>query len=160
MTNLDLQSPWVIYSKKVQAFFKKDKQIQCVYDNDTPELKFFVDDARKADAVSKLFPTEKTFGNVTLKITVIPANTEKNERVELIKDALKDNPIVDHINTTTLIGGEEVTYVSFEKEVVQFFDDDLTDENGYCSTLYQELAKDIFGESGEVYFCTKVIEEI
>lgn len=158
MTNLDLSSPWVIYSKKVEALFEKDEQVHYEYDNDTPELKLFVDDARKADAISKLLPTEQNFGNVTLKVTVVPTDIKKNERVELFRDAFRDNPAVDHIITTIIPGGGKVTYISFEKEVVQFYDDDLTDENGFCSTLYQELAKEVFGEKGEVYFCTNVEE--
>ena len=158
MKNLSLSSPWVIYSKKVEALFEKDPQIRCEYNNDTPELKLFVDDVIKADALQDLLPTEKNFGNVTLKVTVAPADVEIDERVQLFKDAFRDNPAVDHINTVLVPGGGKVTYVSFEKEVVQFYDDDLTDENGYCSTLYQELAKEVFGEKGEVYFCTNVEE--
>lgn len=153
MGNLNLSSPWVIYTKKIQKLFEADKAIHFEYINTPPELKIFVDDARKADALSKLIPTEKTFGNVILKITVIPADTNE-DRVTLIKAVFEDNPIVDHIRKVDLVGGGTATYVSFAKEVVQFFDDDLSDENGYCSTLYQELAKDVFGEKGEVYFCT------
>ena len=153
MENFDLSSPWVIYSKKIQKLFEADKTIVFQYVDTPPELKIFVEGAQKADALSKLLPTEKTFGNVTLKITVISADAGE-DRVTLIKAAFENNPIVDHIRKVDMVGGGTATYVSFAKEVVQFFDDDLSDENGYCSTLYQELAKDVLGEKGEVYFCT------
>lgn len=153
MSNLQLSSPWVIYAKKVQELFNKDPQIHFEYINDTPELKIYVDDVRKADAIGELLPYEKSFGNVSLRITIIPSNVEE-DRTSLIRDAFRDNPIVDHINRADVVGGGSVTFVSFVKEVVQFFDDDMSDENGYCSTLYQELAKEVLGEKGEVYFCT------
>ena len=38
------------------------------------------------------------------------------------------------------------TYVVFEKEVVQYWNDNLGDINGLRSTLYQDLAKEIFAD--------------
>lgn len=48
------------------------------------------------------------------------------------------------------------TYVVFEKEVVQYWNDNLADYNGLTSTLYQDLAKEIFEDANldGVYFCT------
>ena len=155
MKPLELSSPWVIYTKKIQALFGRDEEINFQYINETPELRIYVDNQRKADAISRLLPVEKVFGNETLKITVIPSDTI-GDRLSDIREAFRDNPILDHISTSETPGGGKVTYVSFKKEVVQFFNDDLSDENGYCSTLYQELAKDLFGEKGEIYFCTSV----
>ena len=34
--------------------------------------------------------------------------------------------------------------------------DDLSDAHGICSTLYQDLAKEVFGESEGIFFCTEV----
>jgi hypothetical protein len=42
----------------------------------------------------------------------------------------------------------------FEKKVVQFFNDQLDDINGNKSTLYQDIAKDVFEKHEGVYFCT------
>lgn len=44
----------------------------------------------------------------------------------------------------------------FKNKVVQYFNDDLSDANGVCSTLYQEIAKRIFGENPMIYFCTSI----
>ena len=49
---------------------------------------------------------------------------------------------------------DDITYIIFEKEVVQYFADDLGDLHGINSTLYQDLAKEIFGESSNIHFCT------
>ena len=53
-----------------------------------------------------------------------------------------------------------ITYVVFVNEVVQYFNDDLGDVYGQCSTLYQEIAKDVFGETEGVFFCTDVEEPV
>ena len=47
-----------------------------------------------------------------------------------------------------------MTYVVFVKEVVQYFNDDLGDANGVCSTLYQDIAKRLFTSTEGVFFCT------
>ena len=63
------------------------------------------------------------------------------------------NPAVKEFKSVQF-GPEEVLYVIFQKEVVQFFTDDLTDIYGLCSTLYQDIAKDVFENVGGVFFCT------
>ena len=46
-------------------------------------------------------------------------------------------------------------YAVFQSKVVQFFNDDMSDINGNCTTLYQEIAKDVFsGRAEGVFFCT------
>ena len=59
----------------------------------------------------------------------------------------------------TIIMGK-ITYVVFVNEVVQYFNDNLYDINGVCSTLYQEIAKEVFKESNSVHFCTDVADKI
>ena len=52
-----------------------------------------------------------------------------------------------------------VSYVIFEKKVVQFFNDDLSDAHGNMTTLYKDVAKDVLGEHHGVFFCTDNGEE-
>ena len=42
----------------------------------------------------------------------------------------------------------------FDKTVVQYPNDDIGDYYKECSTLYQDLAKDLIGEEEGVHFCT------
>ena len=53
-------------------------------------------------------------------------------------------------------------YIVFKNKVVQYFNDDLKDVNGFCSTLYQKIAKDIFAENGceTACYCTDVSENL
>lgn len=110
----------------------------------------------KAKAIEKLLPKEKQFGNVTVRIEVstIP---EPETMIELIGAAFNGNPAVrciQHIDTP-LTG--PVDYVMFAREVVQFYNDDLGDPNGLCSTLYQEIAKAVLPEKAKVHYCTDIV---
>ena len=71
---MKLSSPWVEFYREIEALFAQDDEVKVVYEEEKNEVKLYVENARKADALAQLLPTEKTFGNVVLKITVIPAN--------------------------------------------------------------------------------------
>lgn len=158
MSNLKLSPPWVIYVNKITALFEKDPAIKIQYDDDIKELKLFIDGDRKYEAISALLPSEENFGGTVLKIITVPSNLKaENDYLSLIKDAFQDNPILDHISIAPTPFGN-VSYVSFKKEVVQFFNDNTIDEHGICSTLYQNIAREILDDAAKnkVYFCTNV----
>lgn len=160
MANLGISSPWVVYYRKVEAFFKNDKDVRVVYNNDTRSLKLFIDNVKKAAALSGLLPTKKRFGRVDLKIAVIPANVEEfsNDDDCDILEAFENNEAVSFIRKVSGIFAKELVYVVFKKEVVQYFTDDLSDYYGIHSTLYEDIARDIFGDVPGVYFSTDVSE--
>ena len=153
-----LVSPWVNYYRQIEALFSEDEDIKIVYDEDENEVKLYVRNAEKAAALTELLPVAKEFGNVKLLITVVPANNKFATRSWTIADAFAGNPIVNSINTIHGIMSNDITYVIFRKEVVQYYNDDLSDAHGVCSTLYEILAKEILGEMEGVYFCTDVNE--
>ena len=155
--HLKLSAPWVTFWHEIQALFSGDPEIQLVFDENENHIKLFVENDRKADALMKLLPTEKTYGNVTLKISVIPANVKNDEdKLELFKVAFEKNPVLAYATTSSNPVTGELQFVVFENRVVQFFNDDLTDIHGYKSTLYQDIAKDVFGETAGLYFCTDI----
>jgi hypothetical protein len=51
--------------------------------------------------------------------------------------------------------GFKAMYVLFAREVVSYFNDNLADLNGLTSTLYQNLAEEVFPNHGGVFFCTE-----
>jgi hypothetical protein len=157
MALLKLSSPWVILYKEIQAFFARDPEVKIVYDEDENVIRLYVDNDNKAYALSVLIPAEYDFGNVTLKIKVIPANNFGHCSDEMLWDnVLLCNGAVDNIKTVTAIGGQDLRYVLFEKTVVQFYTDNLGDYYGVASTLYQDIAEDIFPNHEGVYFCTNI----
>lgn len=150
-----MSSPWEIYAHKVSALFQEDSEVSVIFDDENKELKLLVDNPRKADAIAKLLPEEKTFGNVQIKVVVIPAN--KNETVtDILREAFRDNYAVAYIDEPETPFGT-FKYMVFRPHVVQFFTDDIGDINGNTSTLYQEIAKDVLGDQihdNNVFFCT------
>ena len=100
----------------------------------------------------------KEFGNVTVQIVVIPSNNLlQSSPDDLFRRAFYYNDAVTSVEITKDIPGFPcLTYVIFAKEVVQYFTDNLGDYYGITSTLYQDIAKDIFVNTEGVYFCTDV----
>lgn len=158
MAMLNMISPWIDYYRKVEALFKFDQGVQVVYDDEKKELRLYVDLSDKAYALAETMPTHKDFGNVDLNICIIPANSlAKSVRIkaeDYFGYIFSGNPIVVDIKSVYGVFSNPITYVVFRKEVVQYFDDDLSDINGLRSTLWQEIAKEVFTEAQGVYFCT------
>ena len=159
MENMKLSPPWDTYVNEVKALFGEDPEIKIMYNEDSYTLKLFVDNTDKAEALTKLIPAEKEFGNVTLKIEVVPANSDDLSGDRLFKKAFLGNPIMKNVVTFESPFGE-VTYAVFEKKVVQFFNDQMDDINGNKSTLFQECARDVFGMEHGVFYCTEADAEL
>lgn len=152
--NVGLASPWVIFYHEIQALFKEDKDIKITFDEDNYIIKLYVTGTDKAEALEKLLPQEKQFGNVTLKIMIIPANNTDPTYKELYERAFAGNPVFSYASNGYNGITADNTYIVFKKEVVQYYNDSLKDINGVCSTLHQEIAKDVFGEMPGICYCT------
>lgn len=157
MAIIKKSAPWVTYYREVNELFKKDKDVFVVFDEENVELKIYVKDQIKASAIQYLMPTEKEFGNVVIKIDVIPANGKELREVStsnivtIACDAFRDNDAVYMVTDVSAMF--DLVYVVFRKEVVQFFDDNIGDINGNCSTLYEVIARDVFKDIG-IKYCT------
>ena len=160
MAKLKLSPPWDIFYKEINAFFKEDDDVKVIFDEDEFTIKLYVDDPVKAAALTELLPAEKDFGNVVLKITVIPANEGSGPvlgaRPYL---AFYGNPIVDEIKIIHGLFGYDFIYVMFAKKVVQYFTDNISDYNGFCSTLYENIARNIFEGKEGIFYCTSTEED-
>ena len=156
LTNLNLSAPWVEFYQEIKALFGDDPAIRIDYNQDTRVISLRVEGEEKAAALEALLPKEKTFGNVTVQVQVIPANALKASRLPLFQAAFEGNPAFAYVKVaadmSALTFGAD--YVVFKKEVVQFFNDDLSDVYGVKSTLYEEIARDVFGPDAGVFFCT------
>ena len=163
---LKISSPWVTYTNKLQALFDPDPLIAFNIDyqgEDGPIVVLATNDGDKAAALVKLLPTEKVFGGVKLTICVecpTMSNRAFVTRKELFETAFKGNPAFAY----AISPAEEgywffaTTYVVFKNCVVQFFNDNLNDCHGIISTLYQDIAAEIFADAGieGVYYNTDI----
>lgn len=170
---LRISSPWVTYVNKLKVLFGQDPNITIEYDNVAPSVTLRVSSATKYDVLNLVLPNTKTFGNITLKINVVPANgvnthygadvtkLTNKQKVDILFDG---NPAFAFSHEVTGALSNTLVYVAFKNKVVQFFNDNLSDVHGNISTLYQDIAEDLIGEetSGlfNVCFCTDVEENI
>lgn len=153
-----LSPPWLTYFHEVEALFKEDPEVRVkfVEDLEHPTIEIYVDNADKAEALEELLPDEKTLGNVTCDIFVIPANLRAETKEKLFRKAFANNPAVKDVIVVDDIYSFSAGYVVFSGDPVQFFDDNLSDINGMKTMLYQDVAKDIFGDVGGMFFfCTE-----
>lgn len=164
MAKLKLSPPWIEYYNELQAMFDHDDDVRIVYDEDEYIVNMYVNDSTKADAIAELLPVEKVFGNVKLTINVIPSNTSEPSKIRerlypsVYEKAFYNNPVFSYVEEVTGIFSNPITYVVFVNEVVQYYNDNLSDIHGLRSTLYQEIAKDIFETRLGVYYCTDLPE--
>ena len=151
---LKLCSPWVNYYREIEALFGADKDVKIVFDEENYILKLFVTGVEKAEALARLLPAEREFGSVTVKTEVIPANPMGDSIQNVYKAAFKDNPALVNFETVETPFGT-MNYAVFRNVVVQYPNDDIGDINGLRSTLYQDIAKDVFNNKDRVFFCTR-----
>lgn len=161
MASIKLAPPWITFVSELEQLFKHDREVHIVYDNEECEVKVYVDSAAKAEALTELLPAGKAFGNQVLTVTVVPANgLVAVDKTNLYQTAFAGNGAFSFIKTVQGIFANNLTYVVFKNRVVQYWNDDLGDIYGQKSTLYQEIARNIFGETEGVFFCTDVEEPV
>ena len=163
--SLKMSAPWTIFYKEVYELFKRDPQVNVLYNYEEPELKLWVKgNDEKAAALARFMPTTKTFGNVVLNISVVgddgqPVPDINCPDIEAFKKMFDGNGAVSFVKSIQTPFGDTFTYAVFVKEVVQFFSDNMFDLYGATSTLYQTIAADIFedtlAEKGGFFFTTE-----
>lgn len=165
MAIVNLSAPWVEHYHELLAFFRHDNEVSVVFDADKMIVKLYVDDVRKAEALEHVIAHELEFGNVTLNVEVVPVNDAKEfskgstqrdiiDDMEIWQIIARNNPAIDRIIKQIGIGGMKYTFVMCDPVVVQYFNDNTSDINGLTSTLYENIARDIFTGKAGVFFCT------
>lgn len=156
MAKLNLSPPWATWYNEINEMFKYDQEVRIIYDEDNYIITLYIDNPVKADALMKILETEVSFGGVTLNINIIPSNRVVESKGNLFLDAFDGNDAFSYLQVIGGIFASDLTYVVFKNKVVQYFNDSLGDVNGLCSTLYQDIAKIIFKDLPNVYYCTDV----
>lgn len=158
MSKLELSSPWLDYARRIYVMFNKDPEVTVVYDPDDICVKLLVDNPVKAEAIAKILPTEKEYGNVVLKISVIPSNKE-DSITDVYRKAFSGNPIFVDVVIPNGTYAPGFSYVVFKNEVAQYYNDRLDDIDGLASTLYANVAQSLFNTSPEIFFSTEPSED-
>jgi len=168
MLNLKLEAPWYTYQKKVKALFEQDPDIIVGDVNELTDGKtnyafdIEVRNHEKFVALDRVMPEVVEFGNVTLGITLYDEENSviTEDGIEIFTTIFKGNPLVEDIKDVVDFTGTRHGFVCFKPQVVQFFDDDISDFNGNWSGLAQDIAREIFGDGlRSVHFCTAAVGE-
>ena len=147
MAKLKLSPPWSIFYDEISAMFRPDPEVNLVMDEENKIIYVFVNNPRKSAAIRQILEQEKHFGRITLKVQVPPPDGAGDydfaDGVELYAAAFEKNPRLSYVQPKTSIFDTSF-YVVFKNEVVQYFNDDISDINSQCSTLSEYIARDIF----------------
>ena len=157
MAKLGLSAPWDMLYMEVKEFFAKDDDVYVIYKREEKEILLNVIGTAKADALSELIKPVHVFGETKVKVTVMAPNPNIDadpSAFDLFNNALEGNEAFAFARTITLMYNNPLTYVVFKPEVVQYYTDDLGEWAGIRSTLYQEIAKEIFRYIDGVHYCT------
>ena len=164
--NTRIIAPWYEYQKKIVALFSHDPHItiSSVYKPEGREVDYAFDievrKHEKFEALNRMIPSVKEFGNITLGIQLFDEEntTKKDDIAAICKAMFADNPIVDDVRVVTDQFGVQQVYVMFKAEVIQYYRDEFTDYNGLWSGLAQDIAKEIIDNSlGNLHFCTTAV---
>lgn len=148
---MGLSSPWFFFHKEVQALFGRDSEVHVKDLADLGEGKFgfliLVSNLAKAQAIKAILPQTVPLGNITISITVLgpdedDINCSEVPVVELYNTAFSGNPIFEQTLSKSICG-MTFNYCIFKKEVIQFWNDDLSDYCGNYNGLATDIAKEV-----------------
>ena len=160
MKKTRLCPPWIEYVSKVKKLFERDKDIKVDYREQDNTLILFADSEIKYEALTHLFPESKDFGGTKLNIMIKPANDSDIDVRSYIKQLFFGNEAVANIEDVPQVMTNPLTYISFKKEVIQFWNDNLGDPHGYKSMLMEDIARDVLEYQDGILFCTDSEEEV
>lgn len=147
---LKLSPPWITYIHELVALFDGDPQIAFNVAPDEQSVTIACNNGDKCAALAQLLPATVEFGNIIFTITIDGpmSNRAFVSKKELFETAFKKNPAFAYAVAPADEGYwyPTMTYVVFKKCVVQFFNDNLNDCHGIVSTLYQDIALDVFAD--------------
>lgn len=148
--------PWVTLAREFTALFEQDPEVAVQWDDDEKKITLMVDDDVKADALTQIVPAGYDFGGVRVAVEVVPCNSEV-PRVTLFRRAFDGNPALSFTDTVSSPMFGDIPFAVFQPKVVQFPNDDLSDYYGVTSTLYEDVARDVFPDD-VVRFSTDIAE--
>lgn len=165
MLRFALAAPWETFQKMLVALFANDDEITIsdIYEPDVGDETYAIDigvnNTEKYHALERMLPRIKTYGNVTVQLNVYDSTNDDEDTLEVFKAIFQGNHIVKDFKTAVDPSGVPHYYLRFWPEVVQFFDDDISDYNGNWSGLAQDIAREVFENPNGMNFCTAPVNE-
>ena len=148
-----LSPPWVVWAEKLKALFAADPAVGVAYDDASRAATVRVEGAAKAEAISRLLPEEVGFGNVALRVRVVPANAAADAAATL-RAAFGGNPAVADVLELPGPLGNPVAFAVFAREPVDVPCDNAADPAGAKTLLMEEIAREVLGDRAGAFLCT------
>ena len=141
---LKLNRPDINMANEIKAIFEDDPNVSAEVNTieDGSILTFKVNEYKKAAGIRKMLEEKYEIGNLTLEVKVVDISS-MNE--DIIHDVFDSNP---HFNRFTVIPDPldpnvEYRLCIFNKEVIQFPNDNAGSLHGYESRLMEDLANEV-----------------
>ena len=150
--------PWITHIHYIEQIFGDDPDVTVISNEELRPVRLFVDGQDKADAIAKLIKQKVEFGNETLTIEVVPCNDKT--LASTVRKAFAGNEAVARIidgSESPVPFYDDRVFVLFKPEVVQFFNDNLTDFYGNENTLHYLMAREVFDAGPSVAFGTDLV---
>lgn len=161
ISNLKLQSPWVTFYNYITAMFEGDSEVEVgeLYEDGGKYIApVTVNNKKKFAALKEILIQTYHFGNVVFSIDLLDGTDKKgateNNYLDLCKAAFKGNNIVGKIIEEETPFGTPVGFVCFQPDVIQFYNDDISDYMGNFNGLAEDIARRLFNVNAGVNFCT------
>lgn len=114
-------------------------------DLDNPVIKYYVNSKSRRAALGKYLPSSVAFGNITLINEVVEADGRISDEKSTFTDIFSNWESVSYIEKMS--GWSPVLcWIVFKPTVVQYDNDNIQSPNGISTTLYEDLAREIFGK--------------
>lgn len=150
--------PWITHIHYIENIFSDDPDVTVISNEELRQVRLFVDGQDKAAAIAKLIKKKIAFGDETLTIEVVPCNDDT--LASTVRKAFAGNDAVARIidgSGSAVPFYDDRVFVLFRPEVVQFFNDNLTDFYGNENTLYHLIAREVFDAGPSVAFGTDLV---
>ena len=158
MAQFRVSPPWITHIHYIESIFGDDPDVTVISNEELRQVRLFVDGADKADAIAKLIKKKVAFGDETLTIEVVPCNDDT--LASTVRKAFAGNDAIARIidgSGSAVPFYDDRVFVLFKPEVVQFFNDNLTDFYGNENTLYHLIAREVFDAGPSVAFGTELV---
>ena len=152
-----LSSPWMTYYKKLVALFGDDPELDVLWDDDTKTVTIESVNTFKIMALEKLLNPTVVFGNITVTVKCLVKNGAEESLSAVFKTAFAGNPHFSQVIDAKVVAMNE-TFVLFQPEVIQFFNDDTTDYYSNWNGLSEDIMRDIIKKDIRVNIGTEKIE--
>lgn len=159
---LIMQSPWITYNDYLTAIFEGDSEVTVSKGEFDADGKTFVisvlcSNNDKTDALNKILKKNVAMGNISVRVDVnCNVNQEPSESVFDI--AFKGNPHYSRSVTLETPFHTQETYVIMNKEVIQFYNDDISDPWGNYNGLAEDILREITDTPSTISYCTEALE--